>query len=51
MGRSSSPDGGKIFHVSMSSSPALGFTQPPIQWIPGREANHSPPISAEVKKT
>jgi hypothetical protein len=40
--------------------PALGFTQPPIQWVPGalspgvkrqgREADHSPPTSAEVKK-
>jgi hypothetical protein len=35
-------------------------TQPPIQWVsgafspgvkrPGREADHSPPASAEVKK-
>jgi hypothetical protein len=41
------------------SRPALGLTQPPIQWIPGalslglkrpgREADHSPPSSAEVK--
>jgi hypothetical protein len=43
----------------MSSRPALGSTQPSIQWIralslglkgPGREAGHSPPTSAEVKK-
>jgi hypothetical protein len=39
-----------------SSRPALGSTQPPIQWVPGvkrqeREADHSPPASAEVKKT
>jgi hypothetical protein len=37
-----------------------GPTQPPIQWVPGalspgakrqgREADHSPPTSAEVKK-
>jgi hypothetical protein len=37
----------------------LGPTQPPIQWVPGalslgvkwpgREADHSPPSSAEVK--
>jgi hypothetical protein len=31
------------------------FTAPPIQWIPGgkaarREADHSPPTSAKVKK-
>jgi hypothetical protein len=41
------------------SRPALGSTQPPIQWEPGalsfgikrpgREANYSPPSSAEVK--
>jgi hypothetical protein len=36
--------------VSTSSRPALGFIQPPIQWVPGREADHSPPDSAEVKK-
>jgi hypothetical protein len=39
---------------------ALESTQPPIQWVlgdfslgvkrPGREADHSPPSSAEVKK-
>jgi hypothetical protein len=55
------PVGGKHFHFSMSSRPALGSTQPPIQWIPGplflgverpgREADHSSPTSAEVKKT
>jgi hypothetical protein len=45
---------------SMSSRPALGSTQPPIQWVPGalslgvkqpgHEANHSPPASAKIKK-
>jgi hypothetical protein len=60
-GRSSSTDKRKNFHFSMSSRPALGPTQPPIQWAPGalspgvkrpgREADRSPPTSAEVKKT
>jgi hypothetical protein len=59
-GRSSSPGGGRNFHFSKSSRPALGSTQHPIQWIPdplyagvkrpGREADHSPPTSAKVKK-
>jgi hypothetical protein len=54
------PVGSRIFSFPMSSKPALGYTQPPIQWIPGalppgvkrpwREADHSPPASAEVKK-
>jgi hypothetical protein len=44
----------------MLSRPALGLTQTPIQWVLGalspavkrleREADHSPPISAEVNK-
>jgi hypothetical protein len=47
------PVGSRIF--STSSRPTLGSTQPPIQWVsgvkrPGREADHSPPASAEVKK-
>jgi hypothetical protein len=46
---------------SRSSRPVLGPTQPPVQWVPGalspgkklpgREADHSPPTSADVKKT
>ena len=41
------------------SRPALGPTQPPAQWVPGlsggkerpgRDADHSPPSSAVVKK-
>jgi hypothetical protein len=52
------PVGSRIF--SKLSRPALRSTQPPIQWVPGalipgvkrpgREAHHSPPASAEVKK-
>jgi hypothetical protein len=59
-GRSSSPVTVKNFLFSPLSRPALGSTQPPIQRVledlslgvkrPGREANHSPPASAEVKK-
>jgi hypothetical protein len=51
----------KNFHFSMSSRPALGCTQLPIQWVPWalssgvkrpvREADHSPATIAEVKKT
>jgi hypothetical protein len=33
--RSSSPGRVKNFLFSMSSRPALGSTQPPIQWVPG----------------
>jgi hypothetical protein len=56
-----SPSRVKNFYFSMSSRLALGPAEPPIQWIPGtlspsvkwqgREADHSPPIGAEVKKT
>jgi hypothetical protein len=34
-GRSSSPGGGKNFYFSMSSRPALGSTEPSIQWVWG----------------
>jgi hypothetical protein len=57
-GWSSSPCRCKIFVLFTSSRPALG---PPIQWIPGalspgikqpgRESDHSPATSAEVKNT
>jgi hypothetical protein len=50
----------EIFLFITESRTALGTTQPPIQWVkqafslrvkrPGREADHSPPSSAEVKE-
>jgi hypothetical protein len=49
-----------IFLFTTASRTALRPTQPPIQWVPGslslglkrpwREADHSPPSSAEVKE-
>jgi hypothetical protein len=49
-----------IFLFITASRTAVGSTQPPIQWVtgalslgvkrPGREADHSPPPSAEVKE-
>jgi hypothetical protein len=50
-GRSSSPGWVNNFLFSKSSRPALGSTEPPIQWVlgalspgvkrPGREADHT----------
>jgi hypothetical protein len=60
VGWSSSPSRPKNFPFYMSR-PTLVPTQPPIQSVlraispgvkrPGREADHSPPASAEIKKT
>jgi hypothetical protein len=59
--RSSSPGRIKNFLFPTLSRPALGPAQPPIQWVPGalslgvkqlgRDADHSPPTSAKIKKT
>jgi hypothetical protein len=56
--RSSSPGRVNNFKFPTASRLALGSTQPPIQWVPGplspgvkqqgREADHSPPTSADV---
>jgi hypothetical protein len=51
----------RIFPLTSASRPALGPTQPPVQWVPGalsaggkvrlgRDADPSPPSSAEIKK-
>jgi hypothetical protein len=52
---------GEKISLLMSFRPTLGPTQPPNQWVlgtnslgakrSGREADHSPPTSAEFKKT
>jgi hypothetical protein len=49
-----------IFFLTTASKTALGPTQPPIKWVPralslgvklpGREADHSSPSSAELKE-
>jgi hypothetical protein len=55
-----SPAGQRIFPLVSVSRPALRPTQPPVQWVPGvlspgakarpgRNADHSPPSSAEVE--
>jgi hypothetical protein len=51
--------GQRIFPLASVSRPALRPTQPPVQWVtgsipegnaqPGRDADHSPPSSTEVK--
>jgi hypothetical protein len=55
----SNPGEGNISLFSVTSKPALGLTQIPIQWEQGphlqevkrlrREADHSPPYSAKIK--
>jgi hypothetical protein len=55
-----SPAGAKDFSLSSVSRPALGPSQPPVQWVLGvlsplvkawlgHDADHSPPSSAEVE--
>jgi hypothetical protein len=58
-GRGSIPGRNKIFLFCTASRPALGSTQPPMQWVQEglslgvkwarHEADHSPPANAEVK--
>jgi hypothetical protein len=58
-GRRFVPGRGKIFVCSIVSRPALGSTQPHIQWVPGvlspwvkwqeLEAYHSSPSSTDIK--
>jgi hypothetical protein len=48
-------DRGVGVRVHVVHRPALGPTQPPIQWVPGvkrqgREADHSPPVIAGVRE-
>jgi hypothetical protein len=60
-GRSSGSGCVKDFHFAISSRPAPGFIQSPIQRVPEdlslgikrleREADHSPSTSAEIKKS
>jgi hypothetical protein len=55
------PRYGLEFLLSTTSGPALGPNQPPLQWVsrallpaimrPGREANHSPQTSVDIKET
>jgi hypothetical protein len=55
------PAGAGNFLFTTAFRTALGPNQPPIQWVPGalslgikwpgREADHSPPSSAEVKNS
>jgi hypothetical protein len=53
-GRSLSPGRGKNCLHFISSRPVLVPTYSPSHWVPGlkrpgREADHSPPVSAEIK--
>jgi len=39
---------GIFFFFATASRPAVGLTQLSTQWVPARDAGHSPPSSAEV---
>jgi hypothetical protein len=54
-----SPAGAKDFSSNLCVQTGSGATQPPVQWVPGvlspgvkarpgRDADHSPPSSAEI---
>jgi hypothetical protein len=56
-----SPAEARDFSSSLCDQSALGLTQPPVQWVPGvlapgvkvrpgRDADHSPPSSADVNE-
>jgi hypothetical protein len=54
-GRGSIPDRDTIFLFYIASRPALGSTDPHIEWVPGvkrqgGEGDYSPPSNGQMKK-